>query len=299
MQRVFVAAGARVSPSQLRTNTQAVQPAVANDGDHFFRYEKIERSAIGDATTQIGTRHLESRNLDVSPFEISGQRDGRPRTIHDDEMRHRCNLIDALPCVDVGCRVVTHDGEQSRTRMFDLEKRKRVGGVADAAAIDFFGTGLEAVNALDSGPHHGQAICGRRHGSGARLLPGVVGDHQEDDIKCQRVADIDRRHQMPEMGRVERPPKKTNSQRHKTGFYERPHPENLCCLVKPAPEGRRQIFVIFPVTDPPWVGYSRYSPKNRELRRADPPIPPSTLLPPLAPRLRLLVALPSPAHNLD
>ena len=62
--------------------------------------------------------------------------------------------------------------------------------------------------------------------AGPLLLPRDVGDHQHHDVELQTVTDVDRRHEMPHVRRVERAPEQPDSAdggartRHDVPLYE-------------------------------------------------------------------------------
>lgn len=183
MPRLFVGDADAQWQSQLRTDAQAVKTPLADDVDHTIRYEVVERAPIDDATTQIGARHFEARNFDATPIELRRQVDRCARAVDNYESRRRRNFVDTLPRRDVGRRVVSDDREQSRARILDSESSQGVGGVTGTTTFDFFGSHLEAFDALDGGPDHFDTICSTRDGARPRLLPGIVGDHEDDLVE--------------------------------------------------------------------------------------------------------------------
>ena len=80
-----------------------------------------------------------------------------------------------------------------------------VDGVGVAAAVELEAAGLQAVHVGDRGLDHGHAIGGRAERSRTHLLPGHVGHREQHPIEPEGVADVDRGHQMPDMGGIEGP----------------------------------------------------------------------------------------------
>ena len=65
--------------------------------------------------------------------------------------------------------------------------------------------GLEPLDPADRRLHHGEPVHRRRDGPGAGLLPRLVGHHQQHPVEPEGVPCLVGRHEMADVGRIERP----------------------------------------------------------------------------------------------
>ena len=70
---------------------------LGDDLQHGVGDEVVERSAVDEASPQVGARHLEAGHLDTDPRDVVGQHDRLARTVDDDHRRSVDDLLVALP----------------------------------------------------------------------------------------------------------------------------------------------------------------------------------------------------------
>ena len=121
---------------------------------------------------------------------------------------------------EAGSRVCAQDHEQGAVRILDGEGAQRVGRVGHPAGVDLEATGLEALDVRHRRLDHGQAILGGADGALPHLLPRHVVHHQEHPVERQLVADVHRRDQVADVGRVEGAPEDAEAlARHPSNLF--------------------------------------------------------------------------------
>lgn len=106
--------------------------------------------------------------------------------------------------MEVGGHVGAHDKEKLPIRLLGDKLLEGVGSEGLTAPADLDAARLHTIGARHGRLDHGQSVGGRTDRPPA-LLPRSVGHHQEDPVEIERVADIDRSHEMTGVDRVERP----------------------------------------------------------------------------------------------
>ena len=160
-----------------------VQPALLNHIKHRLGDEVVERSAVTEPATKIGARHFETWHFDTDPVDVVRQVNRVTWTIDHDQVRRCRYLIRTRPTVETSRGVITDNGEELGTRMFNTERLQRVSGEAVATVVDLGASCHQARNVFDSGNDHCKAVVGRRDLPSAFLLPRHVVHHQDDLIK--------------------------------------------------------------------------------------------------------------------
>lgn len=146
------------------------------------------------------------RDFNAGPFRSAWkrrQRQRRPWTIDDDEMRSIDDLINAFPRQQIVGGIGTDDREELCIGILPLQLRQRVSRERGPTRSNLGITSFKSSHTVDSRTHHGQTIVGRLHLAYRLLLPWNIRHHQDHDIKVKFVTDIDCGDEVAHMGRIE------------------------------------------------------------------------------------------------
>ena len=210
---------ARAAARRCRTRRHAsivlaVQPARRDHVEHGVGDQVVERPAVAEPRPQIGARHLEAGHLDADPVDRRGQlapaRPGgrRRRAVTGRPPRRARSQVR-----DAGRGVVADDREQLGARDTRPPARPACRRCSSAAVVDLVVDRPPGRRRRRPPPRPSPG--GRRPAVIARLptlLPGHVGDHQDDEVELEGVAHVDGGDQMADVRRVERAPEQPDTQ---------------------------------------------------------------------------------------
>lgn len=133
-----------------------------------------------------------------------------PTPIDDDRGRQAGNVVGPVPSVKPSGSVRPND-QKPRGLMELAEGFQGLGAVGRSVPLNFDGTHLEPLDAVDSGSGHRQAGLGRRDVGLRCLLPGVPRHDKKDRVKIQGVPNLECGGQMTEMRGIKGPAEDTDA----------------------------------------------------------------------------------------
>ena len=133
-----------------------------------------------------------------------------PTPIDNDRGRQAGDVVGSVPSVKPSGSVRPND--QKPGGLVELaEGFEGLGAVGRSMPLDFDGTHLEPLDAVDGGSGHRQAGLGWRDVGLRCLLPGVPGDDKKDRFEIEGVPNLECGGQMTEMRGIKSPAEDTDA----------------------------------------------------------------------------------------
>ncbi len=192
------------------SSVKSVQPAISDHADCSFGNQKIKWTAGCGPITQVSAGNLERRNLDHPGIpakelglELLARREARAGAVHDDELAASLELIDAAPTLEISHDVGSDDQRQGDIGLIGNQLVHRVDREGRSPPSDLEIADLDSVTAMHGRLDEREPVCRWRNGTVAELLPWLVGNDKQYDIKLERRTGIDRGHEVSDVHGVE------------------------------------------------------------------------------------------------
>ena len=133
-----------------------------------------------------------------------------PTPIDNDRGRQAGDVVGSVPGIKPSGGVRPNDQKPGGLVEF-AEGFEGLGAVGRSMPLDFDGTHLEPLDAVDGGSGHRQAGLGWRDVGLRRLLPGVPRHDKKDRVEIEGVPNLECGGQMSEMRGIESPAEDTDA----------------------------------------------------------------------------------------